>query len=247
MEKVLKQYKTCAMACLELGIILQFFVIDVLFQLPGGNTVPSAKAQVFILFFATQSTLYLLLAALPLHWFEKSAWKRLNRDLDFDGEWHYWIRYYPPDKRNLAQEAQTKCNELLTHLQENHGTAQIKQTCFGLSLEEGVGQLGGGPRALKTTWTARSITITKEAGLVIHFRSNLGGVAFDGIDDLTVHRVQSRPTTMTGHFRMYSDGYDLTIKGEIVYSREPSVGSTYQWPLKTAEIRAAQPHALTTK
>src|SRR5262245_49410571 len=202
MEDMTKHYKALGLLWLEIAVIAQFFVIQVVFPKLPAQTTQSDFFTSLLFFLLANSSLYLLLAGLPLLWFERAGWKVLHRKVNVKGRWRYAIYYYPPNTEYLKKVGQGKLLDLINRLKDNHGEVWIDQTVFGISVQEGTGYLGQGPDALKTTWKGTSVSVTKQGNVVIHFSSNLGGIKFNGIDDLTVSKrdTKEQPIEMFGHF-----------------------------------------------
>lgn len=221
MEEMAKHFKAFGFLWLEVAIIAQFFAIQVVFPTLPAQTTQATFFNGLIFFLLANSSLYLLLAGLPLLWFEKAGWKVFHRKVNVAGGWRYAILYYTPNTQYLKKGGQEKLINLLNRLKDNHGEVWFDQTVFGISVQEGAGYLGQGPDALKATWKGTSVSVTKQGNVVVHFSANLGGIKFNGIDDLTVSKrdKKGQPIEMFGHFLMVPDGTDFVLRGEITYYR----------------------------
>ena len=222
MENIAKQYKAVGMFWLGIAIMLQFFVIQVVLPFLAQATTAKDSFGSFILFVLTNSGLYLIIAGAPLLWFEKAGWRRLNRRIYLHGKWNYKMTWYDPPTKHLNRVGQDKLRSLILRLNNNHGEVCITQSLFGISIHEGTGTLGSGPGAPRTTWTGVSVAVSDSGKVIIFFTSNLGGIKFNGVDDLTVSkRKKGEPIEMVGHCQLIQEpaDSDFVIRGEITYFR----------------------------
>src|SRR4051812_22807514 len=118
MEDTAKHYKAFGLLWLEITIIAQFFVIQVVFPTLPAQTAQSSFFNGLLFFLLANSSLYLILAGLPLLWFEKAGWKMLHQKVNIDGRWRYAIYYYPPNIQYLKKEGQEKLLSLLHRLKD---------------------------------------------------------------------------------------------------------------------------------
>lgn len=217
-DHLTKQYKTLAIFLLGTAITVQFLVVQVLCK--------SQYAAFFINgpigFMLSNSFIYGCIASLPLYLFEKKAWKHANPKIDLDGQWEYEVKYYKPTTKHLTKKAQHKLIELLNHIQNNHGKVRITQTPFEICFQEGSGSISGeNNSSCHATWKGISANVSKEGQVLVHFQSNLGGIRFEGIDDLMISERtnKGRPIEMKGHFRMITEGANVVLAGEVKYLR----------------------------
>ncbi|MBW9262213.1 MAG: hypothetical protein K1564_11640 [Candidatus Thiodiazotropha sp. (ex. Lucinisca nassula)] len=218
MEEISKQYKMFGLLWLEIAVILQFFIVQVLWpSISQGSTSSFMDSLVF--FVLANSTLYIGVAGLPLLWFEKKGWKIFHRQLNISGKWNYKIVYYEPETKHLRKEGQEQLIKLIDHLTDNHGEVWIRQGVFGVNAQQGVGILGESPNAMKATWKGTSVSVEKDGKVLIYFQANLGGIKFSGLDDLTVCKTDDKqqPVEMFGHFHLLPEGLDFVLRGEVTY------------------------------
>jgi hypothetical protein len=227
MDDLLKQYRWFGLLCLQSAITLQFFMLrhvdDWAVKYFGSDSVP-AKLLMFI---ASSSALFFLIARMPILWYERFGWKRLNPRVDIQGRWNYGVVYYPPDTSHLRKDGHERITRLLAHIKDNHGQMWVEQGVFSVTIQEAVGYLGEGPTAFKVTWKATAVIVSSQGTVGFFYTTNHGGLKFNGFDDLVVRSRdrRRRPTELFGHFWMISEETGFVLRGEITYTRAHDVES----------------------
>lgn len=228
MDHLLKQYRWFGLLCLQAAITLQFFMLRHVDDWAAKYFASNSFAAKLLVFIASSSVLFFLIAKLPLLWYEHFGWKLLNPRVIIEGRWMYSVVYYPPDTSLLRKEGQDKLLNILSHIKDNHGQMWVDQGVFIVSVQEGVGYLGEGPTAYKVTWKGSAVTISTQGTVGLYYSTNHGGVKFNGFDDLVVRSrdTRGRPTELFGHFWMISEGTSFVLRGEITYTRDNGLANS---------------------
>jgi hypothetical protein len=158
----------------------------------------------------------------PLFLYEKYFWVKFHRKIYMRGKWSYKCTFYPIAIGKLKKTAYTELQKNVMSLCSSvEGQVLISQEIHSLDAYDGHGDVKVNDKALITTWKSLNIDISDKGNVHIYFVTNMGGTEFKGIDQLLIAKRDKlkRPTEMRGHFIMIPEGEDITLKGEIAYTK----------------------------
>jgi hypothetical protein len=201
-----------AVAITAHGVVFEF-VLPYLKQL--GQSAELAKAIL------TAGAIYSSIVLLPMWFYDKYLWKRLNPKYDLSGRWLVSVKRVQPVRAvHVTKAGQAEVARLINKIVSTDLFAEIEQTPFRARVISGAGYSQNATEKRPVTWNAEIVTKELPGAVSVVFEGVVDG-SVGGRDHITVKELdeRGRPNLLIGDaYHVFSD-FDVVIRGDIEYRR----------------------------